>query len=118
VRVSGPVAGVLVALLDAFKGAASVALASWLTDNDAAPAIAGLAAMLGHIYPVWLRFRGGKGVATASGVFAMLTPAAMAPVLAIFVGVVWLTRYVSLGSLLAALALPPIAYAVGGSVPD
>jgi|SRR5579862_323289 len=116
-RVSGIPAGVLVAVLDAAKGAVSVALAARLSGESAAPAAAGLAAILGHIYPVWLRFRGGKGVATACGVFSMLTPGAIPPALAIFVGAVWVTKYVSLGSLLATLALPPLAYAVGGSAP-
>ena len=117
-RVSGVAAGVLVAALDAAKGAAGVALAARLSRDTAAPAAAGLAAIVGHVYPVWLRFRGGTGVATACGVFSILTPAAIPPVLAIFIGVVWVTQYVSLGSLLATLALPPIAYAVGGSGPS
>ncbi|HEV3141297.1 MAG TPA: glycerol-3-phosphate 1-O-acyltransferase PlsY [Vicinamibacterales bacterium] len=116
-RVSGVAAGILVAALDAAKGAVSVALAARLSADAAAPAAAGMAAILGHVYPIWLRFRGGKGVATACGVFAMLTPAAIPPALAIFIGVVWVTKYVSLGSLLATLALPPIVYAVGGSAP-
>ena len=78
-----------------------------------APAAAGVAAIVGHIYPVWLRFRGGKGVATACGVFSVLTPLAVPPALAIFLGVVWLTKYISLGSVLASLALPPLAYVTG-----
>ena len=112
-RSSGVAAGILVALLDLAKGAFSVALAERFTDNAAGPALAGLAAIVGHIYPVWLRFRGGKGVATACGVFSMLTPAVMPPVLAIFLATVWLTKYVSLGSVLATVALPPLAYAMG-----
>jgi glycerol-3-phosphate acyltransferase PlsY len=78
-----------------------------------APAVAGLAAIVGHIYPVWLRFRGGKGVATACGVFLMLTPFAIVPALTIFAVTVWLTKYVSLASVLATVALPPIAYLTG-----
>ena len=112
-RSSGVTAGVLVAVLDMTKGAASVWLAARMSDGVELPAAAGLAAILGHVYPVWLRFRGGKGVATACGVFSMLTPLAVPPALAIFAAVVWLTKYISLGSLLASVALPPIAYASG-----
>jgi glycerol-3-phosphate acyltransferase PlsY len=112
-RTSGVTAGLLVALLDMAKGAASVWLADRFTANAAAPAAAGVAAIVGHIYPVWLRFRGGKGVATACGVFSVLTPMAVPPSLAIFLGTVWLTKYISLGSVLASLALPPLAYATG-----
>ena len=117
-RAAGIGPGILVALLDAAKGAAGVALAGRLSDASAAPAAAGLAAILGHVYPIWLRFRGGKGVATACGAFSVLAPAAVPPALAIFMGVVWLTKYVSLGSLLATLALPPLAWAFGESAPS
>lgn len=116
-RASGVKAGVLVALLDMLKGAASVVLAERLSANAAAPALAGFAAIVGHIYPIWLRFRGGKGVATACGVFSVLTPLAVPPALAVFVASVWMTKYISLGSVLASIALPPLAYAVGGPVP-
>jgi glycerol-3-phosphate acyltransferase PlsY len=112
-RSSGVAAGTLVALLDVAKGIASVMVAAWLGGGPAISATAGLAAILGHVYPVWLRFRGGKGVATACGVFAVLTPLAAAPAAVVFVATVWATRYVSLGSVLACLALPPIAYAIG-----
>jgi acyl phosphate:glycerol-3-phosphate acyltransferase len=112
-RASGVTAGVLVALLDVAKGAASVVVADRMGGGTATAAVAGMAAIVGHIYPFWLRFRGGKGVATACGVFAILTPAAIAPALAVFVSTVWVTKYVSLGSVLATLALPPIAYATG-----
>jgi len=116
-RVSGVAAGVLVAALDMAKGAASVWLAERMSSGPALPAAAGFAAIIGHIYPVWLRFRGGKGVATACGVFAVLTPLALPPALAIFAAVVWLTKYISLGSVLASLALPPLAYALGSPAP-
>ena len=116
-RASGVTAGVLVAVLDMAKGAASVWLASRVSDGADLPAAAGLAAIIGHIYPIWLKFRGGKGVATACGVFSMLTPLAIPPALAIFAAVVWTTKYVSLGSVLATIALPPIAYALGSPAP-
>ena len=116
-RTAGVRAGVVVVLLDMLKGAASVILAERLSANASAPALAGLAAVVGHIYPIWLRFRGGKGVATACGVFAILTPIAVPPALAIFVAAVWCTKYISLGSVLASIALPPLAYAAGAQVP-
>jgi len=112
-RASGVTAGVLVAVLDIAKGAASVFLAQRLSPNPSSGAVAGLAAIVGHVYPVWLRFRGGKGVATACGVFSVLTPFAIPPALAIFIVTVWATKYISLGSLLATVALPPVAYAIG-----
>jgi len=112
-RASGVAAGILVAALDMAKGAASVWIAEQVSPGPALPAAAGVAAIVGHVYPVWLKFRGGKGVATACGVFSMLTPLALPPSLAIFAAVVWLTKYVSLGSVLATLALPPLAYVLG-----
>src|SRR6185295_13892902 len=69
-------------------------------------AAAAVAVILGHIFPVWLRFRGGKGVATGVGVFLMLAPIAVVLAGVIFVLVVWQTRYVSLGSILGAVAIP------------
>ena len=116
-RVSGVTAGVLVALLDMAKGAASVWLAERFTTDTTVPAAAGLAAIVGHIYPVWLRFRGGKGVATTCGVFSVLTPIAIPPAIVIFVAAAWLTKYISLGSILASLALAPLVYLTGGTDP-
>jgi glycerol-3-phosphate acyltransferase PlsY len=110
-RTSGVATALAVVLLDIGKGAGSVLVAQRLTGSDGVPAWAGLAAIIGHIYPVWLRFRGGKGVATACGAFWVLVPAAMLPVLAVFVATVWLTRFVSLGSVAATLALGPLAWA-------
>ena len=112
-RASGIRAGVIVAVLDVAKGAASVALAMRISNGPVAPAAAGFAAVVGHIYPVWLKFKGGKGVATACGVFSVLTPLAVPPALVVFLVSVWLTKYVSLGSILATIALPSIAYATG-----
>src|SRR6266513_2778863 len=112
-RASGVRAGVIVAVLDVAKGAASVALAMRISNGPATHAAAGLAAVVGHIYPVWLKFKGGKGVATACGVFSVLTPLAVPPSLAVFLVTVWLTKYISLGSILATIALPSIAHAIG-----
>jgi glycerol-3-phosphate acyltransferase PlsY len=114
-RSTSTLMAVLVMLLDAAKGAGAVLFAERLAPGDAAPAAAGIAAVVGHVYPLWLRFRGGKGVATAAGVFAILTPLALAPAAAIFVATVWATRFISLGSLIATLALAPIALALGSS---
>lgn len=116
-RASGVMAAATVLLLDIGKGAVSVALAQRFAGGGSAPAAAGVAAIVGHIYPVWLGFRGGKGVATACGVFSVLAPMAVLPSLVIFAAAVWISRYVSVGSALAAVALPPIAYATGSPAP-
>jgi glycerol-3-phosphate acyltransferase PlsY len=116
-RTSGVPAAVLVMALDMAKGAGSVIVVQRWLGGEAAPAAAGVAAVVGHIYPVWLHFRGGKGVATACGVFTVLTPWAMAPVIALFVVTVWLTRYISLGSVVATMALGPIAYGLRAPAP-
>jgi len=116
-RASGLTAGVLVAALDIAKGAVSVVLAQRLGGAGAGPAAAGVAAIVGHVYPVWLGFRGGKGVATACGVFTVLTPLAVPPALAIFLASVWATRYISVGSVLASVVLPTAAYVTGSPGP-
>jgi len=106
-RVVGPLAGVLTLLLDAAKGAAAVLLAKWLSEgNPAWIMLAGFAALVGHCYPVWLKFKGGKGVATAAGVFFVLCPLACMAAIAVFLLVVMIWRYVSLGSISAAAAMP------------
>ena len=115
-RTSGATPGIIVALLDAAKGAASVFLAQRWTVGAEWPAAAGVAAVLGHVFPVWAGFRGGKGVATAAGAFGVLAPAAALSALGVFATGAWATRYISFASVLAAAALPPIAY-FSGSTP-
>lgn len=88
--------------LDLGKGAAAAAVGQWLGGPWLAAA-AGLAAVTGHVYPVWLGFRGGKGVATSAGVCAVLTPSIAAGAVAAFLVIVWKTRFVSLGSMTAAV---------------
>ena len=116
-RTAGLAVALIVVLADVAKGASSVFFAARLTTGAADPIAAGVAAIIGHVYPVWLRFHGGKGVATACGVFWMLAPLATAASATVFVIVVWLTRYVSLGSIVATLALPPLAWFTDKSIP-
>jgi glycerol-3-phosphate acyltransferase PlsY len=111
VRVAGPVPGILTLLFDTAKGAFAVWLAGHFTGHNAGiMMLAGITALLGHCYPVWLRFKGGKGVAAALGVFLALSPLAALSALATFVLVVAIWRYVSLGSVAAAAAMPLLMY--------
>jgi glycerol-3-phosphate acyltransferase PlsY len=105
-RRAGKAAGVLTLLLDAAKGSVAVLIAKALTGDDWVIAAAAIAALVGHIFPVWLRFRGGKGVATGVGIFLVLAPVALLCAGVIFVAIVALTRYVSLGSIVAAILIP------------
>jgi acyl phosphate:glycerol-3-phosphate acyltransferase len=106
----------LVVALDAAKGLTSVAVAVRLASGIDPQVAAGVGAIVGHVAPVWLRFRGGKGVATACGVFMVLAPLPTAIAAVGFVATVWTTRYVSLGSIMATAALPPVAWMLDSPV--
>jgi glycerol-3-phosphate acyltransferase PlsY len=98
--------GVLTLALDAGKGYAAVWTATRLGADGQWQAIAALAAICGHIFTVWLGFKGGKGVATGCGAYLAVSPLAVATTLGVFVATVLLTRYISLASILATAAFP------------
>lgn len=129
-RRAGVSAGVVTLVLDALKGTAAVVVAGWILDVPLVHAFtrppsdilgnsgltfhqaywclwgAAIAAIIGHMFPVWLGFRGGKGVATGVGVFLVMTQGAVAFAGLIFIVIVLVTRYVSLGSIIAAVSIP------------
>jgi acyl phosphate:glycerol-3-phosphate acyltransferase len=123
--------GITTLVLDALKGMVAVVIAAAIANSKynlcgdfvqfacvstlRLMSIAALFAVLGHVFPVWLKFKGGKGVATALGVFCVLFPKAIVVALIIFILVVAATRYVSLGSILGAIAFPVAAYFLQGT---
>lgn len=108
-RTLGKKLGVLTLIGDALKGVVAVALADFLLSNPVHIASAGLFAFLGHLFPVFLKFRGGKGVATGLGVFLYLMPLATLSSMAIFGITLWLWNFVSLSSIVAAASIPLLA---------
>jgi acyl phosphate:glycerol-3-phosphate acyltransferase len=112
---SSPFLGVATLLLDALKGLLAVCLTHMFFGGPVPSLfVAGLFAIVGHLFPVWLKFKGGKGVATGLGAFVILTPKAMLVMLGIFVAVVAISRYVSLGSILAVGFFPLLGFWLDG----
>ncbi|AMA74740.1 acyl-phosphate glycerol 3-phosphate acyltransferase [Aneurinibacillus sp. XH2] len=115
-RVLGKGPGIAVLLLDAAKGAIAFGLASWLTKgNDWVIVLSGIAAIVGHNWPVFFGFRGGKGVATTIGTLLALTPVPALIAVAVTIVVIAITRYVSLGSLVFFTLVPIILLTQGAS---
>jgi acyl phosphate:glycerol-3-phosphate acyltransferase len=106
-------AGIGTLVLDLGKGYLAVLIARWMGGDAAWQAIAALAAILGHVFTVWLRFKGGKGVATGCGAYLAICPAAVVTTLVVFALTVAATRYISLASILATGAFPLWAYLYG-----
>jgi glycerol-3-phosphate acyltransferase PlsY len=107
-RAHGKGLGIAVAALDVAKGALAVVLVRLVTADPRAAALAAFAAILGHVFPLFYGFRGGKGVATAVGAFLALAPLPTLVCVGVFVAIVAASRYVSLGSVAAMVLLPPV----------
>jgi acyl phosphate:glycerol-3-phosphate acyltransferase len=109
-----PVLGVMTLLLDALKGSGAVMLAYFIFHNGHTPyramSLAALMAVAGHMFPVWLKFRGGKGVATGLGSFVVIAPKAVLIAVGIFIVLVLVFRYVSLGSVASVALFPSLAW--------
>lgn len=112
-RTVGPKTAVLVLIADAFKGILAVGIMSYLFHNPLLDVITALGALLGHNYSLFLGFKGGKGVATALGLLIFMMPKVAVTSFGIWLVCVLLTRYVSLGSIMAAIFTPPLAWYLG-----
>jgi acyl phosphate:glycerol-3-phosphate acyltransferase len=131
-RTAGKAAGVIALLLDIAKGYAAVVLGRWVVGQHGWPfeagaaawesrefwvALAGLIAVLGHMFPIWLRFHGGKGVATAAGVFLALNPLVLAAAMLVFLIVALAFRMISLASIITAASIPVLMTYLGRGAP-
>jgi acyl phosphate:glycerol-3-phosphate acyltransferase len=112
---TSPALGILTLVLDALKGFAAVALARALfPGHPILPGVAAVSAVIGHIFPVWLKFRGGKGVATGLGSFILIAPKAILAMVAVFAATAFAFRYVSLASITAVALFPVLASFLDG----
>lgn len=109
-RTLGILPAILVLILDMAKGFVAVYLALWLTANPTVAMFSGLAAVVGHNWPVWFGFRGGRGIATSLGVILAFNPTAFGVLVLIGVLIIILTRYVSLASIIGAAFFPPLLW--------
>ena len=112
-RIVGPKTAVLVLIADAFKGILAVGIMSYFFHNPLLDVVTALGALLGHTYSLFLGFKGGKGVATALGLLIFMMPKVAVASFGIWLVCVLLTRYVSLGSIMAAIFTPPLAWYLG-----
>lgn len=112
-RIVGPKTAVLVLIADAFKGILAVGIMSYFFHNPLLDVVTALGALLGHNYSLFLGFKGGKGVATALGLLIFMMPKVAVASFGIWLVCVLLTRYVSLGSIMAAIFTPPMAWYLG-----
>lgn len=112
-RSAGKAPGLLALILDGLKGAITVMIARGFDAPETWVCVAGLCAVIGHLFPVWLGFRGGKGVATGAGLFAPLAPAALGVATLAFIATLAATRYASVASIVASLSLPLAAFLLG-----
>lgn len=112
---TSPALGILTLVLDALKGFAAVAIARALfLEHPILPGVAAVSAVIGHIFPVWLKFRGGKGVATGLGSFILIAPKAILAMVAVFAATAFAFRYVSLASITAVALFPVLASLLDG----
>jgi len=102
--------GILTLVLDAGKGYLAVLLAGWLGGSSGWQAAAAVFAIIGHVFTIWLRFKGGKGVATGCGAYLALSPPALLTTLGLFILILLLTRYISAASIVATALFPIWAY--------
>lgn len=114
-RTMGRKIGVMTLIGDCLKGLVPLLLALRFGLPETWIALVGLAAFLGHVFTIFLKFKGGKGVATALGVFLAISPLAVAGALLVFILLVWLSRFISLGSIGAAAVMPFLVWLSGAS---